>query len=152
MGGRSLALGAVVAAVGASAAVAVADSDTVHVTVRPAVGAPHTHFRVGFRVPDSTGPSGSTVRSYEVSAAGPAGPDCASSASASVGSAQAGERVHATLTPGSEASWCAGAFSGRVEETITPVCGYRQLCPAYIATRTIGRFTFRVGSGVADRG
>lgn len=153
MRGRRLALGAVSAAIAVSATSAAADSDTVRVSLKPATGSPHTHFRVAFKAPASTGPSGSTVRGYEVSATGSSGVGCASTASAAVDSARAGQRVHVTLTvDGSTRGWCAGTFDGRVDETITPACGFRELCPDYFAVMTIGRFTFRVRGPSPDRG
>ena len=152
MGGGRLALGAVSAAVAVSAANAFGDSDTVHVTVRPATGSPRSHFRVAFRAPASTGPSGSTVRGYEVSATGPSGSGCAAYASTAVNSARAGERVHVTLSPTASSGWCEGTFTGRVDETITPACGFRELCPDYVAAMTIGRFTFSVADRSPTRG
>jgi hypothetical protein len=43
-------------------------------------------------------------------------------------------------------------FAGRVEETITPVCGFREVCPAYVAVVTVGRFAFRVRGLAGARG
>jgi hypothetical protein len=48
--------------------------------------------------------------------------------------------------------WCTGRFSGRLEETITPVCGVRKLCPDFIAVLTLGTFTFRVENATSARG
>ena len=152
MGGGRLALGAVSAAIAVSSASAFGDADTVRVTVRPASGSPRTHFRIGFRAPASTGPSGSTVRGYEVSATGPSGTGCASYASTAVDSARAGEKVHVTLSPTASSGWCEGTFTGRVDETVTPACGFRQLCPDYVAAMTIGRFTFSVFDRPTPRG
>lgn len=149
----SLALSTLLTAIAVASASAVASSDSVHATAGPRAGSPDTHFRVSFTAPASSGVSRSTSRRYEVSANGPSGHGCTSTASAPLGPVHAGQRVHVRLAPaGPSHEWCPGAFTGRVDETITPVCGFRELCPAYVAVVTVGRFAFRVRGLAAARG
>ncbi len=54
--------------------------------------------------------------------------------------------------PGPTDEWCVGTFAGRVDETITPVCGFRELCPAHVAVVPLGRFAFRVRGPADARG
>jgi hypothetical protein len=54
--------------------------------------------------------------------------------------------------PGPTDEWCVGAFAGRVTEAITPVCGFRELCPAHVAVVQLGRFAFRVRGPADARG
>jgi hypothetical protein len=120
------------------------------ITSKPATGRAHTRFVVSFRAPQrTTGGVPGTLRRYLVSASTRPRRGCVSTAFAGVGSPRNGARVSAKLVPGGARSWCAGAYHGKVIETVTPVCAPGKLCPAFIGViRTIGTFTFRVrGAG-----
>ncbi len=148
LGGITLCAATVLISASASAS-----SNGIHATVKPTTGSPRTRFHVSFTAPESSGVSGSTWRDDEVSAAGPARRGCDWTASAPAGSVHAGERVHVALAPaGPVREWCEGTFSGSVDETLTPVCGFREVCPAYVAVVTLGRFSFRVQGLAAARG
>jgi hypothetical protein len=43
-------------------------------------------------------------------------------------------------------------FAGRIDETTTPACGVRDVCPAYVVVETVGRFGFRVRDQAVARG
>jgi hypothetical protein len=121
------------------------ESSGVHLTIKPAVGTPHTRFLISFTAPATSGRTGSTWRTYEAYASGPSRRGCTSSVSAPVPSARAGKRVYVRLSPGgSAASWCTGRFAGRLEELIRPSCPPREACPAYVVIETLGTFSFEV--------
>ena len=136
-----------------AAAFATGVSSGLRLTIKPAVGTPGTRFLIGFTAPASSGRSGSTWRRYEVYANGTRRRDCVWSAAVSVGSARAAQRVRVRLTPtGTARVWCTGRFAGRLEETITPSCPFREVCPAYIATIALEEFSFRVRGRSGTRG
>jgi hypothetical protein len=113
------------------------------ITVTPQAGTKHSTFIVGFKAPASTSGS-STTHSYSVSVAKASGSGCVSSASKQIDSATAGQRVQARLSPGASKAWCRGSYDGVVRETTRPRCGYRELCPQFIAVSNLGTFRFRV--------
>jgi hypothetical protein len=126
-------------------------SGSVHATVRPTVGSQKTRFVARFTA-QRTGYVGSSLSAYRVVSSGASPHGCTSSDAASVPPTREGQRVRVTLVAsGPTHAWCGGNYSGRVEETIRPVCGYRELCPqasdvqpVFIATMTVGTFSFRV--------
>ncbi len=126
-------------------------SGDVQVTVRPKVGSERTQFVVSFTA-QRTRYTGSSRSGYQVIVAGRSGRGCRSSEDVLVPATWQGQRVSVTLTPGGPPSgWCKGAYAGRVEETVRPACGFRQLCPLarpaapmFIAVTIVGRFSFRV--------
>jgi hypothetical protein len=123
----------------------------IHVTVRPTVGSPTTRFVVRFTA-QRTGYVGSSWSGYRVVVTGASGRGCTSTDDTAVPPTSQGQHVRVTLMPGGRSrTWCKSAYAGRLEETIRPACGYLKVCPlahdvepAFIATRTVGRFSFRV--------
>jgi hypothetical protein len=124
----------------------------VHVSVKPASGSPMTRFVIRFRAPDTTGRVGAMVRSYILSATGPAPPGCAGSPSLNLRPTRAHARVRVTLSPKAFGGrWCPGRFHGQVEEIATPYCPAHKLCPAFVVLiRTVGKFSFRVNAPTGD--
>jgi hypothetical protein len=136
-----------------TAAAAAASSDPARVSVKPPVGSPLATFTVTFNAPTATGREGSTLRGYQVYVSGPADRRCASSITVPIGEVGAGQEARAKLAPPDPYDvWCAGRYAGRVEETKTPVCAFRESCPADTHVQTIGRFSFRVRGDAGTRG
>ncbi len=62
---------------------------------------------------------------------------------ATVGTTSAG--THRKFRLGAPArGWCAGTYSGTVDETIRPTCEPGQACPQFIALTRLGSFRFTV--------
>jgi hypothetical protein len=124
---------------------------SIRVTVRPTAGSQKTHFVVRFTA-QQTGYVGSSWSGYQVVVSAASSRGCTSSDYATVPPTHQGQHVRVTLTPsGPSHTWCKGSYSGRLEETIRPACGYRVVCPlardaqpVFIAPKTVGRFSFRV--------
>jgi hypothetical protein len=123
-----------------------------HITVKPSSGPPTTRFVIRFRAPDRTGRVGAMVRSYILSATGPAQPGCAGSPSLTLRPTRAHSRVRVTLSPKPFGGrWCPGRFHGQVEEIATPYCPAHKLCPAFVVLiGTVGKFSFRVNAPGGD--
>ncbi len=98
---------------------------------------------MSFRAPAAM--AADRVRGLWVSATGPAGRGCASSASATPANPSPGVQTSAVLTPQGGASWCPGEYSGRVVMTAAPACRPGEMCPMILVALPIGRFSFRVG-------
>jgi hypothetical protein len=126
-----------------AAAIGAGASGGAHVTVKPAIGSPRTHFVVSFTA-GQTGLVGSESRRYEVVATGPKHSGCSWNTAVRVAPTHQGQRVHVTLAAEGSAAWCAGEYKGQVDEDIAPVCPAGKLCPLIIEVRTAGRFSFRV--------
>jgi len=117
----------------------------VAVHVAPAVGGPRTTFVVSFVAPTRTGVIGSTRLRDELSIETTPAGGCLDRATQFVPAARRGESMRVRLDPvvlGRR--WCAGAFRGRLLELQTPVCPPRALCPTYVRSRTLGRFSLVV--------
>jgi hypothetical protein len=151
---------------GVPAALAVAATNAVPITVKPKAGTAHTKFVVSFKAPaatdgtsathrysvsvlnsttastgatGSTGPTGTTVPTGSSSPSG-----CVSTAGRQIDSATQGQRLNVSLKPRASKGWCTGLFKGTIKETTTPKCSPGQACPDYIAISTVGTFRFRV--------
>jgi hypothetical protein len=134
-----------VIAVPAISAVAPTGHRAATVTVRPAVGTPHTRFVVTFVTPAHVGPAGAFETRYAVTASDRGQRGCASTASAMIASPLQGFRLKLSLAPPRGSSWCAGTFSARIQEYQTPVCLPLRLCPQFIRlVGTVAKFSFRV--------
>jgi hypothetical protein len=135
------------------AGAAAAGVKTVHIAVKPGTGSPTTRFVIRFRAPSRTGRVGAMVRSYILSATGPAQPGCAGNSSLTLRPTRARARVRVTLSPKSFGGrWCPGRFHGQVEEIATPYCPAHKLCPAFVVLiGTVGKFNFRVDAPGGDR-
>jgi hypothetical protein len=115
------------------------------VTVRPAVGTPHTRFVVSFVTPGHLGPAAAFTTRYAVTASDRRQSGCVSTASAMIASSLRGIRLKLSLDPPRGASWCAGKFNARIQEYQTPVCLPLRLCPMFIRfVGTVATFSFRV--------
>ena len=115
------------------------------ITVKPAVGTPHTQFAVTFVTPGHAGLAGAFSTRYTVTASDHRQRGCASSASATIASPLQGYRLKLSLDPPRSSGWCPGTFRARIQEYQMPVCGPVQACPEFIRfVGTIGRFSFRV--------
>ncbi len=147
-----------VTTVATASALAVLPSSAPKLRVTPATGTPRSTFIVAFRAPVASGRSveGGMLRRYDLTASGPDGATgCSDSESLAPTAARAGEWMRVRLKPtGADPSWCAGAWSGTVNEVAVPACGppvdrsEMILCPQYIAlVDRIGRFEFRVIAG-----
>lgn len=112
------------------------------VAVSPASGSPGTTFTVSFTVPPTV--AAGRVRGLWVSANGPAGGGCASTALATPASAPPGARTSAALAPRGGMGWCPGEYSGRVVATLAPDCKPGAVCPMVLVALPVGRFSFRV--------
>ena len=152
-GGTALAVAAALPAWLAGAAIA---SGGAHVSVRPTVGSRTTHFVVRFTA-QRTGYVGSSWSGYRVVVSGPSvsgrsAHGCTSAKALTVPPTSQGQHVRVTLTPGGRShAWCKATYAGWLQETVRPACGFRKLCPlardlqpTFIATMTVGRFSFRV--------
>jgi hypothetical protein len=114
-----------------------------HVTVTPDDGAHLSTFTVAYVAPAQTGVLGSIRLRDEVRAqTRSASAGCQSVKTQFVPAVERGQRVRVALRPGT--GWCAGTFTGKLIELVTPVCPPRSLCPQYVRIRTLGAFTFVV--------
>ena len=114
------------------------------ISVSPTSGSRTTHFTVRFRAPARTGVVGQRDLRYVVDARGPAVTGCDATPSVTVKRTSKGQSVKAALVPNG-LGWCAGNYSGEIEELAYPVCSPGQICPAYVSTvRSVGSFRFRV--------
>jgi hypothetical protein len=140
-----LVTGAAIAIALATASAGAAADSQAHVS--PVSGAPTTTFTVSFVVPARTGVTRSIRVRDEVTASNPStASGCDPSASQPAPAAERGRLVHVALRPARGSRWCRGTFTGKVLELQTPVCPPRSLCPMYERLRTLGAFTFSVGS------
>jgi hypothetical protein len=115
------------------------------VLVSPSSGTPRSVFTVSFLVPLQSGAVGATRRNYQVSAQSVSDltpTSCAATFSTTAAVSSAGVRVSVHLHPSH--NWCLGTYTGRVSETVTPVCAPTQPCPQYMMLHEIGSFTFLV--------
>jgi hypothetical protein len=144
--------GAFVLAGTTPAGAAAATAGKAHITVKPGTGSPTTRFAIRFRAPNQTGRIGAIVRSFILSATGPAGSGCAANASLRLAPAKAHARVRVTLSPRAFGRrWCPGRFRGQVEEIAAPYCPPHRLCPAYVVLiGTVGKFSFRIKAPGGD--
>jgi hypothetical protein len=136
------------------AAVAAAAGTVVSVTVRPSQGGQGATFTVAWRNPERTGVHGTLRRTDQVSVAlrGHTGSvahplhGCIVNAGGTAPPAAAGALVRMALGPARIGGrWCAGRWSGRIEEVDTPVCRPGTACPQFIVVRgVVGRFSFTV--------
>jgi hypothetical protein len=118
------------------------------VTVRPAVGTPHTRFAVTFLTPRAVGLGGAVTTRYAVTASDRRRRGCAWSTSAVIASSRPTLRLKLSLAPPPASGWCAGRFSARIEEYQSPICGPVQVCPQFIRfVGTVAKFSFRVKRG-----
>ena len=139
----------------AGIASAAAAQTGLRLTVSPVIGLRRTHFIVSFTA-QLTGFSFPYTSAYRLVVFGGAG-RCISARQVPVAPTTPGERVHLTLTPnGGSALWCAGHYTGRLEETFRPVCRFGMPCPLiarakpefFVIVRTLKTFAFQVrGSG-----
>jgi hypothetical protein len=133
----------------ASAAAPTIGSDTsAHIRVTPPAGGLQSTFAVSFVAPESSGAVDSTDRIFAVSASKTAATEltpvsaCDASFAASAFKTYANTRVSVSFKP--NGSWCVGTYTGRIVETIRPICLPGQACPQYIALRPIGTFKLTV--------
>src|SRR5579863_10495324 len=124
--------------------------------VGPRTGHTSTSFVVHFNAPVATGRSGAMTYRYELTAQG-AEPSsgCLAYAELSPRAQFAGQAMAVKLNPAHlGGDWCSGGYRGRVVEMGAPVCGpplagpakrLLIMCPMFIAVRTVGTFSFRVG-------
>jgi hypothetical protein len=120
------------------------------IEVSPSRGHSGTTFVVRFRVPDT---KARAKRHYVLSLAGPGGRSrCLAGADVPLPLARAGARVTTVLDPRRLGRpWCAGAFSGRIDEIGEPTCAHGRACPRYVRLLgTAGRFSFSVVAAGAD--
>lgn len=145
---------AVCAAGFTSTAVALgATSGSVKLTVSPKTGTSRTRFEVSFTAPRETGGSGLTAGRYTITVSARSARGCTSSRAVAVPATHSGEHVHVTIAPQQPSRvWCAGSYAGVLNETIRPVCTFREICPDFIIIRTAGRFSFRVSGSTAVNG
>ncbi len=124
------------------------------VHVSPGAGGPSTHFVVRFRAPSPTGDFGSVRSHYQLYASGPRGPACVSGVSIRLRATKRYAHVRLTLNPKRLGGvWCAGRFSGRIEDIQAIVCKKDLVCRnVMIAPQTIARFSFRVKPAPAGGG
>lgn len=117
-----------------------------HITVTPSYGSSHTQFVVRFRAPLSTDGGDSRFEHYAVAASGPSERGCVSNTGTVVPPVAKGQLVTVRLDPGGQFhAWCRGAYHGTVTRTVRPACGFREICPMFIAVLPVGKFEFRVG-------
>jgi hypothetical protein len=136
---------AVVAVPALSAVTPTGPTAVAKITVKPAVGTPHTRFAVTFASPGPVGPGGALATHYAVMASDRRQTGCASSASATIAGSLPGSRLKLWLDPPLGSRWCAGTFHARILEYQTLVCGPLHVCPQFIRfVGTIGKFSFRV--------
>jgi hypothetical protein len=130
----------------ATAAVALgASNGSVKLGVRPRAGTARTRFEVRFTAPQQTGTVGSTRRQYTIAVSATSGKRCTTEESIALPATRAGQRVKIGLMPQKPSGvWCDGEYAGRLDETIRPNCGPREICPDYIVMLTVGHFSFRV--------
>ena len=114
------------------------------ISVSPSSGSRTARFTVRFRAPARTGVVGQRKLRYSVSARGPAFAGCEAASAATVSGTRKGQTVRVALVP-DRRGWCAGNYSGEIDELASPVCSGAQLCPQYVARlRRVGTFRFRV--------
>ena len=129
----------------ASTTAGASGGSSVTIRVKPAIGSRSTRFTVSFRAPQQTASTRTGGSRYELSASGRSGRGCASNASTVLGPTRKGELVEVRLAPPAPSHlWCPRRYSGRLIEILTPECGPRELCPAFIAMMDVGEFSFRV--------
>jgi hypothetical protein len=117
-----------------------------HVSVTPQTGSAHTRFAISFRSAATTGTFGHLHRDYSVTARGPGGGGCQSSATVVAPPSNAGTHVRVMLSPSHSSGWCDGTFRGTVWDVVTLNCG--NACAAALPPSSmIGKFTFRVTRG-----
>ena len=139
---------AVLATVAIPAASSAAQSGGVRVSVKPPSGSAHARFVIGFSAAQATGGVGSVHKTYRVTANGPGGAGCQSSASGFAPPSSAGSQVRVALSPSRSGGWCPGTFKGAVWMVIAIVCPPGEACPALLPRpQMVGRFTFRVTRG-----
>ena len=140
MSHRSLALAGLLLLACASGAGA--DSG-VRVTVTPHAGASTSTFVVSYVAPATTGVVGATrIRDEMRAQAGSTSAGCQSLKTQFVPAVQRGQHVRVALR--SVSGWCAGTYTGKLVELVSPVCPPGSLCPQYLRIRTLGTFTFVV--------
>ena len=134
---------------GISGAAQPISAPSLHVSVKPASGSRTTHFVIGFKSAQTTGPIGSGHDLYRLTASVKSqGGGCQSSVSAVAPPSHAGATVHVTLAPAAHRGWCAGTFRGQVWNVLTEPCPVGRACPAIQPLpRVVGKFTFRVKRG-----
>jgi hypothetical protein len=134
------------ATIGAPATVWAETAGSMHVRLSPARGGPKRVFVLSWRTPDQLGRDGSVNRTDTVSAATTTSArGCVKNFDLSAPNAKAGTVVRVRVDPRRLGGhWCTGGFRGQVDELQSPVCPYRELCPAYVLLRREGRFSFAV--------
>lgn len=116
-----------------------------HVSVKPATGSTHARFAISFRAAATTGAVAVGRRVYSITARGPSGGGCQSSATVQAPPSKAGTNLRVVLSPRRSRSWCTGTYHGTVWDIITVRCGPVDACPASLpASSMIGKFTFHV--------
>ncbi len=136
---------AAIAVPAVSAVAPTGNTAAANVTVKPAVGTPHTRFVVTFVTPGHLGPAGAFATRYAVTASDRRQRGCVWTASAMIASPLRGFRLKLSLDPPRGSGWCAGTFSARIQEYQTPVCLPLRLCPQFIRfVGTVAKFSFRV--------
>jgi hypothetical protein len=141
-----VALSGTVAVPAVSDALAPLPATPIKVSVKPRTGSARTRFAVSFRAELSTERSFHTL--YRVTASGPAGDTCQSSAGVAASATRAGRTVHVVLAPSGSRRWCVGTYHGRLWDVITVPCPLGKVCPAIVPRpQMVGKFTFRVTRG-----
>lgn len=116
-------------------------------SVSPDAGGPTTTFSLRFTAPATAGVTGASRLGYTLSLTGSrpvAG--CIGARSEPVAAATKDVPVPITLDPARlGGTWCSGAYTARVIESVGPACAPGTMCPQFVrVVGTVGTATFRV--------